>query len=140
MSKSRIDLGALVSVHGTSPATLQRAAIVTVMSFFFFLAMLMMFYLRQQMVYFVLSTAFLVVYIFTMIGWVMQRRNVVSIHENGISYRKFAATWDEIKSARSDVKTGITLVKTNGESAAIGKTIADFERIAATIRRRLPAA
>ena len=102
------------------------------------MAMLVVFYLRQQLVYFVLSTAFLVVYIFTLVGWVMQRRNVVSIHENGISYRKFAATWDEIKSVRSDVKTGVTLVNTKDESTTIPKTIADFEKIAVTIRKRLP--
>ena len=137
MPKLRTDLGTLTSVHGTSPATLQRAAIITVLSFFFFLAMLVVFYARQQIVYFVLSTAFLVVYIFTMIGWVMQRRNLVSIHEKGISYRKFNATWDEIKSVRSDAKTGITLVKNDGESTTIGRTIADFEKIAVTIRKHL---
>jgi len=131
-------LGALVSVHGISPVFLQRAAIVAVLAFFFFLAMLLVFYLRQQIVYFVLSTAFLVVYIFTMIGWVMQRRNVVSIYENGIAYRKFASRWDEIKSVVADAEWGIAIVKTNGESATISKTIADFEKIAVTIRKRLP--
>ena len=138
MAKQLNDIGRLISVHATSPAILQRAAIVAVLSFFFFMAMLVVFYLRQQLVYFVLSTAFLVVYIFTLVGWVMQRRNVVSIHENGISYRKFAATWDEIKSVRSDVKTGVTLVNNKGESITIAKTIADFEKIAVTIRKRLP--
>ena len=138
MSKSREDLGVLISAHGTSPATIQRAAIVTIVSFLFFMGTLLVFYVWQQLAYFVLSTAFLVVYIFTMVGWVMQRRNVVSIYENGISYRKFAATWDEIKSVRSDVKTGITLSKTSGESAAIPNTVADFEQLAVTIRKRLP--
>src|SRR5687767_3938475 len=98
MSKSNANLGSLVSSHGTSPATLQRAAIVTILSFFFFISMLLLFYVRQQMVYFVLSTAFLVVYIFTMVGWVMQKRNVVSVYENGITYRKFSATWDDLQS------------------------------------------
>jgi ABC-type bacteriocin/lantibiotic exporter with double-glycine peptidase domain len=138
MSKLRTDLGALISVHGTSPAFLQRAAIVTVLSFIFFLAMLLVFYAREEMIYFVLSTAFLVVYIFTMIGWVMQKRNVVSIHKNGISYRKFRSTWDEIRSVRSDSKTGLTLVKTGGEKVTIGRSIADFDVIAVTIRKRLP--
>ena len=78
----------------------------TIVSFLFFMGTLLVFYVWQQLAYFVLSTAFLVVYIFTMVGWVMQRRNVVSIYENGISYRKCAATWDEIKLVRSDVKTG----------------------------------
>ncbi len=137
MSNPRTDLGALVSVHRTAPAILQRAAIVTVVSFFFFLAMLLVFYAWQQIVYFVLSTAFLVVYIFTMIGWVMQKRNVLSIHANGIKYKKFTSSWDEIKSVRSEAKTGITIVKANGESVTIGKTIADFDEIAVRIRSRL---
>ena len=132
------DLGRLISVHGTSPAALQRAAIVTILSFFFFLGMLLVFYARQQIVYFVLSSSFLVVYIFTMIGLILQKRNVVSIHENGISYRKFSALWDEIKTVRSDAKTGITLSKLTGESATISKSISDFEAIASTIRKRLP--
>lgn len=130
-------LGRLISVHGTSPATLQRAAIVAVLSFFFFMAMLLVFYLRQQIVYFVLSTAFLVVYVFTLIGWVMQKRNLVTIYENGITYRKFISKWDEIQSVRSDTTTGLTIVKTNGEKVTIGKNIADFNEIAVTIRKRL---
>ncbi|MEO8572712.1 MAG: hypothetical protein ABI481_01995 [Pyrinomonadaceae bacterium] len=137
MSKSRTDLGALVSVHGTSPAALQRAAVVTILSFFFFLAMLLIFYVRDQFIYFVLSTAFLVVYIFTMIGWVMQKRNVVSIHENGIAYRKFAARWDEIQSVNAVAASGITLTKSSGETVVVGPNIDGVDQIAITIRNRL---
>ena len=36
-------LGKLISIHGTSPAFLQRAAIVAMLSFFFFLTMLIAF-------------------------------------------------------------------------------------------------
>ena len=134
----RKDFGTLISVHGTSPVFLQRAAIVAILSFFFFLAMLLVFYVRQQMIYFVLSTAFLIVYIFTLIGWVMQKRTLVSVYENGIKHRKFAATWDEIKSVRSDAETGITLVKDGGETLTIGKTTADIGRIAMLVKQNLP--
>jgi hypothetical protein len=137
MAHDRTDLGNFISTHGTSPAFLQRAAIVALLSFFFFLAMLLVFYLRQQFIYFVLSTAFLVVYIFTMIGWVMQKRNVVSIYENGITYRKFAATWDELKSVKSDARSGITLTKSSGESVTIGKSVSDLDAIAVTIKKQL---
>lgn len=89
MGSSRQELGPLVSVHGTSPVFLQRAAIVAILSFLFFLITLLIFYLQQRLIYFILSSAFLVTYIFTMIGWVMQKRNVVSIHEHGVAYRKF---------------------------------------------------
>jgi hypothetical protein len=138
VAKQSNDLGRLISIHGTSSAALQRAAIVAVLSFFFFMAMLVVFYLRQQIVYFVLSTAFLVVYIFTLIGWVMQKRNVVSIYEDGIAYRTFVSKWDEIQSVRSDATTGLKLVKTTGESTTIGRNIADFNEIAVTVRKQLP--
>ena len=80
-------LGPLVSSHGISPVFLQRAAIIAILSFLFFLITLAFFYLQQDLMYFVLSSAFLVIYIFTMVSWVMQKRNVVSIHENGIARR-----------------------------------------------------
>ena len=139
MSKPNTNLGSLVSSHGTSPATLQRAAIVTILTFFFFILMLLVFYARQQMVYFVLSTAFLVVYIFTMIGWVMQKRNVVSLYENGITYRKFSSTWDELQSVKADPASGISLVKTVGESVTIPQTVAGLPQILAVIKSHLAA-
>ena len=97
------NLGRLVSSHSTSPAYLQRAAIVAVVSFIFFLAMLAAFYVRQQFGYFVLSSGFLVVYVFTLIGWVMQKRNIVSVHEGGLKYRKFRTEWSEVQSVAADV-------------------------------------
>ena len=137
MPKSPSDLGAVISVHGTSASFLQRAAIVTILSFFFFMAMLVVFYVRQQVIYFILSTAFLIVYLFTMIGWVMQKRNTVSIYDNGVGHRSFVAAWDEIQSVKADANSGITIVKTNGESVTIPKTIADVDHIALTIKNHL---
>ena len=136
MSK-RTDLGRLVSVHGTSPVFLQRAAIVAILSFFFFMAMLLVFYIQQQLMYFVLSTAFLVIYIFTMIGWVMQKKNIVSIYEDGIAFKKFAARWDEIRSVKVDKQTGITIVKTNDESVTLGRSLDGIDAIATAIRGKL---
>jgi hypothetical protein len=137
MPESRKDLGMIVSVHGTSAVFLQRAAIVTILSFFFFMAMLVVFYFRQQIFYFVLSTAFLIVYIFTMIGWVMQKRNTVSIYENGIAYRKFISIWDDIKTVKSDSKAGITIVHSSGDSTTIPSSVADIDKIAVAIRNHL---
>lgn len=134
----RTDLGKLVSVHGTSPVYLQRAAIVAIVSFLFFLTTLLLFYLEQQLFYFVLSSAFLVIYGFTMIGWLMQKRNVVSIYENGIAHRKFVSSWDEIKSVNAASGSGITIVKDNGESLTIPNTTAEISRIAILIRQNLP--
>ena len=134
---NRTDLGPLISIHGISPVFLQRAVIVAILSFLFFIITLLFFYIQQELMFFVMSTAFLVIYILTMIGWVMQKRNLVTIHENGVAYRKFAATWDEIKSVTADSRSGITIVKLGGDSTVIGRSIAGVNEIAATIRRHL---
>lgn len=57
-----------------TPAVLQRAVFIAVLSFLFFLAMMFAFYIRQSMVYFLLATAFLIIYVFTMISFVRLRR------------------------------------------------------------------
>ena len=131
------ELGPLISSHGISPVFLQRAAIIAIVSFLFFLGTLAYFYIQQQLIYFVLSSAFLVVYIFTMVSWVFQKRNIVSIYENGIARRKFITTWDEIKSVTAEADSGITIVKSDGESLTIPKTTADIGRIAMLVRQNL---
>ena len=59
-----------------SPAQLQRAVFIVVLSFLFFLAMMFAYYIRQSALYFLLATAFLIVYLITMISFVWLRRNV----------------------------------------------------------------
>ena len=93
MSRS---LGKLIAVHPTSPAFMQRAAIVAALSFLFFLATLIAFLLRQNFIYFLLATAFLIVQIFTLVGWWLQRRNAVHIYANGLIYKKLELPWEEI--------------------------------------------
>lgn len=56
------------------PAQLQRAVFIAVLSFFFFMAMMLAFYVRQSILYFLLASAFLVVYIVTMVSFVKMRR------------------------------------------------------------------
>ena len=121
-------LGRLVSRHSTSPAYLQRAAIVCLVSFVFFLATLVVFYIRQQIGYFLLSTGFLAVYVFTLIGWLMQKRNVVSVHENGLKYKKFQAAWDEVKSINANAE-GLLLTKDKQDKTLIPRTINGYDTI-----------
>lgn len=128
------NIGRLVSSHSTSPAFLQRAAIVAVVSFLFFLAMLVAFYIRQQIGYFLLSTGFLVVYVFTLIGWVMQKRNVVSVHEHGVKYKKFEAAWDEIRSVTTN-SDGLQLAKNEREKVVIPTSVSGYERIVNAVRK-----
>jgi hypothetical protein len=130
-------LGKLVSVHGTAAQYLQRAAIVAFVSFAFFLAMLVAFYLRQQLGYFVLSSAFLVVYIFAMIGLWVQKRNTVSIHENGIAFKNFAAAWDEIAAIESDPASGLKIVRIGGKAVDIPRTISNIAAIEQTVRSHI---
>lgn len=98
MASGTRNLGKLVSIHGIAPVFLQRAVLIALLSFLFFLAMMFAFYIRQNVGYFLLATAFLVVYLVTMLSWVVQRRHVVRVFENGIRYRKFESQWHEIKS------------------------------------------
>jgi hypothetical protein len=60
------------------PAQMQRAVFIVVLSFLFFLAMMAMFYVRQSLLYFLLASAFLIIYIVTMISFVRLRRGASS--------------------------------------------------------------
>ena len=138
VSRTSKDLGKLISTHGTAPQFLQRAAIVAVVSFLFFLGTLVAFYIRQELGYFVLSTAFLVVYMFTMIGIWMQKRSSVRIYENGIAYKKFTAAWDEIGRVESSPEKGISISKDKKNSVVLPRTIVGLDVVARTIRSKLP--
>lgn len=135
------NLGKIINTYGTSPVYLQRAAIVAVVSFVFFLAMLVAFYIRRHIGYFALSTAFLIVYVLTLIGWVLQKRNVVSIYENGIRYKKFSGSWAEIESAavveEDPARRHIELRKNRREKVIIPSSIQGFERIVSVVRERV---
>ena len=132
------NLGKLLSTHPIAPAYMQRAAIVAVVSFVFFLAMLIAFYIRQHIGYFALSTAFLVVYIFTLIGWVMQRSNVVRVYEGGLKYKKFGTAWNEIESVTAKAD-GLTITKSKREKTLIPSTVTGYDRIVDSVKRGVEA-
>ena len=56
------------------PVQIQRAVFIAVLSFLFFLAMMVAFYVWGSMLYFLLATGFLIVYIVTMISFVRLRK------------------------------------------------------------------
>jgi hypothetical protein len=128
------DLGKLISTHSTAPLFLQRAAIVAVLSFVFFLLMLLVFYVRQQIGYFILSSAFLVLYIFTLIGWVMQKRSVVRIYDNGLRYKKFQTRWDEIEAVTANVK-GLSIAKGRRDTTLIPHSVNGYAAIVAAVKQ-----
>lgn len=137
MSKPNKDLGRIVSVHGLQPAYLQRAVFVVVLSFLFFLGTMVVFYLQQGFVYFLLSTAFLIIYLVTMTSWILQRRNVVKIYENGIEYRKFSCLWNEIDSISAGEANTVKFTTKAGGKFAIPATIAGLDQIIRTTRSNI---
>ena len=90
------DLGKLIAVFPLAPAYAQRAVFIVVLSFLFFLAMMVVYYIRQNIMYFLLATAFLIVYLVMFFSWFTQRRSVVQIYEGGIAFKKQTALWYEI--------------------------------------------
>ena len=129
------NLGKLIAVHSTSPAFLQRAAIVAALSFLFFLVALIFYLVWQNFLYFILATGFLIVQIFTMIGWWMQKRNAVSIYANGMVYRKDSILWDQIAGVARAADNGLKIELKKGATVLIPASIHSLDRIEGFIRR-----
>jgi Ca2+/Na+ antiporter len=131
MTEKTSNLGKIIGVYGIAPAYLQRTVIIAVLSFLFFLITMVMFSMWKNFLYFFLSTAFLVVYLLTMLGWLMLRKNILKIYENGLTYRKFAARWDEIAAVETNTKNGKTTCEiqtTKGGKIALTETIYQVEQ------------
>lgn len=124
-------LGKLVAVYCIAPVYVQRAAFMAVLSFMFFLAMMFAFYVLQSALYFLLSTAFLIIYLLTMFSFVMQRKKNVQIFENGLLYRKNSVLWSEIAAVDGDGKISLK----SGKRFEVSSTIHDFESLIAIIKR-----
>jgi hypothetical protein len=134
------NLGKLVTVYGIAPAYLQRAVIIAVLSFMFFLTTLAMFSLWRNFLYFFLSTAFLIVYLATMFGWLMMRKNILKIYENGLKYRKFSARWNELEALetnRKDNKINCEIRKAKGEKITLTESIFNVEQAIELIKSKI---
>jgi hypothetical protein len=134
------NLGKLVTVYGIAPAYLQRAVIIAVLSFMFFLTTLAMFSLWRNFLYFFLSTAFLIVYLATMFGWLMMRKNILKIYENGLTYRKFSARWNELEAletSRKDNKINCEIRKAKGEKITLTESIFNVEQAIELIKSKI---
>jgi hypothetical protein len=142
MPSDQKDFGRLISTHTISPAYFQCAAFMAVLSFLFFLAMMIGFYARRNVGYFLLATAFLLVYLATMFSLFSQRRTAVNIFENGITYKKFSARWSEVTATettekRSSRRPLIELRKKDGQSMVLPDTVTDAEGMMTSVRRRV---
>jgi hypothetical protein len=132
VAETNKNLGKLLSVYAMAPAHLQRAVFIVILSFVFFLIMMIAYYVRQSMLYFLLSSAFLVIYVITLISWAMHRRNVVAVHENGLSYRGRSVEWSEIKS----VDDHGTVSLNTGKPIILPKMLDRSDQLIASLRER----
>jgi hypothetical protein len=126
-------LGKLVAVHSTSPAFLQRAAIVAALSFLFFLVALIFYLVWQSFLYFVLASGFLIVQVFTMIGWWLQRRNNVRLYENGMTHKKDTVFWADVTGVSLEPSTGLKVELADTGQLTIPTVTEGLSRIAAYI-------
>jgi hypothetical protein len=115
-----------------APAHIQRAAFIAVLSFMFFAATMLLFYIRESLLYFLLASAFLIVYLVTMLSWLIQRKNVVQVFEGGFAYRSKQAAWDEI----TDVRDDGTVLLEGGKQMIISQAIDNLPALLKTIRDR----
>ena len=127
------DLGRLISVHTASPAYLQRAAVVALLSLVFFLITITLFYLRQWIGYFVLASGFLVVNLFTLAGFRRHRRNVLRIYESGFSYRGTDVKWGQVRTVEPGRSSGLRLKHEDGTWINIPDSIDAYENAACAL-------
>ena len=132
----RSPLGKLIAVHGVSASYQQRAAAVAGLSFLFFLAMMVAFYARAHFGYFLLSTAFLVVFAFTMAGWWMQRRNVVEIFDRGVAFRGLVIEWEDIADIEREPGGPLRLTAAERGTVSIPRTVHAIDALETHIRGR----
>jgi hypothetical protein len=126
------DFGKLIAVFGLAPAHLQRAVFITVLSFLFFLGTMVVYYVRPHILYFFLSSGFLIVYLVTFLGVFLQRRTALKIFEHGFTYNKAAATWRDVLAVDEE---GITTHR--GERVAISKALEDRDRAMSLLRAKV---
>lgn len=132
MAKKK-DLGNIINVYAIAPAFVQRAVFIAVLAFMFFLAMMLAFYLRQNIVYFLLASAFLILYIVMMFAWVTQQKNIVEIYDGGLSYKKNVLTWDEIKAIDDEGILSLNI----GKPIVLPRSVDKFEMMISNIRQRI---
>lgn len=127
------DLGKLIAVHPIAPALVQRAVFIAVLAFMFFLAMMFTFYLRQNILYFLLASAFLVLYLVMMFALLMQRRSTVEVCENGIRTKKQSIRWADVVSVSDE---GVVELA-SGKNVVLARSVVRFDAVLAVLRKHL---
>jgi Zn-dependent protease with chaperone function len=114
------NLGKLIGVYGLSPAMLQRSIIVIIVSLFFSLAMLVGWLITQKFVLLMLAVAFLVIKLLSLISLLAQRKNVLSLYEQGFIYNKIPCRFDDIESVK-----GFEVLTKSGGKIVLSESIND---------------
>jgi hypothetical protein len=138
MTQNHKNLGRLISIYGVSPHLVQRAVFISILSFLFFLAMMVGFYLRQNIGYFLLATAFLIVYLVMMFSLFTQRRSAVRVFENGLEYKKYLLGWSDLEAVDSD--GAIVLTVKDGRQIPLPSSLAETDALARHIKFKISAA
>ena len=133
MTETPKTLGKLVAVHPIAPAFVQRAVFIAALAFMFFLAMMFTFYLRQNILYFLLASAFLVLYLVMMFALLMQRRSTVEVCENGFRTKRQSIRWTDVVSVSDE---GVVELS-SGNNIPIARSVVAFEELLATLRRNV---
>jgi hypothetical protein len=126
------NLGKLISVHGISAALLQRSVIVIIISLFFALAMLVGWLITQKFAFILLAIAFFVIQLITLFSLIAQRKNVLSVYEDGFVYNKIVCRFDEIVSVN-----GIEILTKSGEKISLSETIDDVGKVLIMIAKEV---
>ena len=134
--KQETDLGPVVTEHRIAADQVQKVAIVAPLSFIFFLAMLVAFYLRNSLGYFILSSGFLVVYLFTMFGFFSMKKKVFRFHQNGISFKKMRLPFELISKVHLDSRVGLVIDSSEGR-LIVPQSISGLTQIATELDRRI---
>jgi hypothetical protein len=128
------NLGKLISVHGISAALLQRSVIVILISLFFALAMLVGFLITQKFMFLLLSVGFLIVKLLTLFSLIAQRKNVLSIYEDGFVYSEIGVRFDEIASVN-----GFEILTKSGGKVVLNESVSDAETAVKLIQKNAQA-
>jgi hypothetical protein len=140
-------LGKIQSIHGLSALHTQRVIIVAGSALVFFSAMLVAFAVRQWFGYALLAIGFLVVEVFTILGWFSHRGGEFTIFEEGFIYKDQMSRWEDIESIYTSEQSGFfgkkvssEITKSNGEKILIPDSIQGFEEIVKMIGKKMKTA
>lgn len=96
--------------------------------------MMFAFYLLKNIIYFILSSAFLILYVIMMFAWLMQRRAAVELYEKGIVIKKRRLRWLDIKAVDENGEMKLT----TGDDLAISTSLYERDLLISHIKANIP--